>query len=273
MPTMLDRTLGFYPISIATSMAFEGVTHMGEYGDRPGEPEITTIEAIWVNLRTLIRNAIGAFTTEEYTRLDDRCVIDSVMDDWEQIRDRIGPQYPQCELRLYLCEYQGLDHAFPNAYFKASETPKQLHYEALERATMTHFVTNLKEELQVFDWKLSGVKRTTLLTHLPIDLLSYHGFPDLQLLESHTGVIKTRRQWASKLQLDKKVTVIPFNRATLAIFGDGVMFRPQPIKPRRVLIQIGEQRNWNSMTTMSRMVEDVKLAYEPFLLEFLLRYK
>ena len=67
MPTMLDRTLGFFPMSIATSLAFEGVTHLGEYGDRPGEPEINQIEAIWCNLRTLIRNAIGAFTKEKKT--------------------------------------------------------------------------------------------------------------------------------------------------------------------------------------------------------------
>ena len=273
MPTMLDRTLGFFPMSIATSLAFEGVTHLGEYGDRPGEPEINQIETIWCNLRTLIRNAIGAFTTEEFNRLEHQTVIDSVADDWEQIRDRIGPQYPQCEFKLYCCDYQGLDRAFPNAYFKSSETPKQMLYESMERAVLLYFHEQFKEELLIFDWKLNGSKRTTLLSHLPIDLLSYHGFPDLQLLESHTGVIKTRRQWASKLQLDKSVTVIPFNRATLAIFGDGVMFRPQPIKPRRVLIQIGEKRNWNSMTTMSRMVEDVKLAYEPFLVEFLLKYK
>lgn len=273
MPSMLDRTLGFYPISIATSLAFESITHLGEHSDKTGEPEINHMDAIWCNLRTLIRNAIYAFTSDEFMRLDNQTVIDSVLNDWEGVRDRIGHSHPQCEFKLYMCEYKGLDRAFPNAYFKNSETPKQRLYETYERACLEYFHEHLKEELLLFDWKLTGPKRTTLLTHLPVDLLSYHGFPDLQLLESHTGAIKQRRQWASKLQLDKNVTVIPFNRATLAIFGDNVMFRPQNLKARRFLIKIGEQRGWNAMTTKSRMVEDVKLAYEPSLLDFLLKYK
>lgn len=273
MPSMLDRVLGFYPMSIASSLAFESITHMGEHSDKTGELEINHMEAVWCNIRTLIRNAIYAFTSEEFMRLEHQTVIDAVVNDWECISERIAPQYPQCEFKLYMCEYKGLDHAFPNAFFKSSETPKQHMYEEYERVCLEYFHEHYKDAMLIFDWKLNGPKRTTLLTHLPIDLLSYHGFPDLQLLESHTGTIKQRRQWASKLQLDKSVTVIPFNRATLAIFGDNVMFRPQNLKARRLLISIGEKRGWNTMTTKSRMVEDVKLAYEPFLLDFLLRYR
>ena len=46
MLSSLERTLGFYPISIATSMAFEGITRVGEYRDRPGEPELEHMQAI-----------------------------------------------------------------------------------------------------------------------------------------------------------------------------------------------------------------------------------
>ena len=48
MLSTLERTFGFYPISIATSMAFEGITRVGEYRDRPGEPELDHLQAIAV---------------------------------------------------------------------------------------------------------------------------------------------------------------------------------------------------------------------------------
>lgn len=272
MLSTLERTFGFYPISIATSMAFEGITRVGEYRDRPGEPEIEKIPALWINIRTLARNAIGAFNKDQIDQLTGPLVKETILTDLNGILN-IMHEYPNVELNFYICEYHDLDRDWPDVRFKKSETAKQRQHEALERGMVTALREELDGHLLVFNWKLSGKKRTVLLTHMPMDLLSYYEFPDLELLESHTGVIKTRRHWFTKLNIDKELTVIPFNRATLCIFGDKVMILPQDLKARRRLIDIGKKRGWNPMTTTSKMISDVQLEYEPFLVEFLRRYK
>lgn len=272
MLSSLERTLGFYPISIATSMAFEGITHVGEYRDRPGEPELDHLQAIWVNVRTLARNAIGAFSSAQIDQLTGSLIKETILSDLHGLVN-IFHDYPNVELNFYLCEYHDLDRDWPGVRFKNSETAKQKQHEAIERGMVTALREELGDQLLLFNWKLSGKRRTVLLTHMPMDLLSYYEFPDLELLESHTGVIKSRRQWHTKLNIDKELTVIPFNRATLCIFGDKVMILPQDLKTRRRLIDIGTKRGWNPMTTISKMISDTKLEYEPFLVEFLQRYK
>ena len=60
-PISVDRTFGFYSVSIASSLAFEGLLHTGEYADWKGELPIHSYQEIYLNLRTLFRNAFYAF--------------------------------------------------------------------------------------------------------------------------------------------------------------------------------------------------------------------
>jgi hypothetical protein len=124
-------------------------------------------------------------------------------------------------------------------------------------------------DLLIFDCFPNGDKNTTLLTHHPTDLLAYYNFPDLRLVESHTGKVKTRKDWYTKLNLPKGTVCIPFTKATLSLFGDGSYILGQDIKVRKVLIKIGEKYKWNTLTTHSRMLTDIKLEYEPHLYEFI----
>lgn len=273
----LDRKLGFYSSSIGTSLAFEKITYTGEHESLAaggfGPPPITKIGCLWVNLRTLVRNAIEAYNTGDQGTLTVENIIETVEEDWASIRTLMSKEASHAELKLYVCTYHSLDTKFPLAKFRQRESDRMKLFTEIENGVLEHFTKQEDSGLLVFDWRLNGSSDTTLLTHYPLDLTSYYQFPDLQLLESHTGAIKTRKDWQSKLNKKKEINCIPFNITTLQIFGDSHMFAPQDLTIRKALIRIGEKRSWNALTAYSKMREDVKLEYEPFLLEFMSRYR
>ena len=275
--SILDRALGFYSISIGTSLAFEKISYTGEHDNLAaggfGPPPIASIGNLMVNLRTLIRNAIESYPSGALGTLTTAQVIETVEDDWVGVKNIVAKESPQTSLSMYVCTYRGLDTKFPMAKFRQRDSDKQLLLVALENGTLDHFLTKRTDEVKEFDWRLDGSEETTLLTHYPLDLTSYYQFPDLKLLESHTGAIKTRKDWPSKLNKKKDVVCVPFNTTTLQIFGDSHMFSPQDLKIRNMLIKIGEKRGWNALTPYSKMREDIKLEYEPHLLEFISRYR
>lgn len=273
MVDKLDRQLGLLGMSIATSLALEGLFSEGEYAERDEVPAINHTEDLYVNIRTLMRNAYNAFDTDKKIRLTGNDIIDCVVDDWEAIKDAIESRNPAVKVTLYLCEYKSLNNVFKNANFKNNSTAKQVHYETIERDLYKYFREKLTDELIVYDLEIKGERECVLLSHLPLDLLSKSNFPKLSLLESHTGTIKEPRKWNTKLNVKRDGPIVPFNKPMLLIFGDGVMFAAQPMKIRKLLLKISEKRKWNSLTTVSKIMNDIKLEHEPNALEFVARYK
>lgn len=269
----LDRTLGFFSMSIGTSMAFEGLLRVGEHADMPGRPNHDAYEAIYINVRTLVRNVIAAHESETLNYIKSAAIIEGVEQDQAQIISTLEEMLPNKKVVFYLCTHEGLNRKFPNARFKVAETPKQLMLEALETGTLQYFHGLMKdaESEFIFDVDITSNLRTLLLSHQPVDLLSNAKFPDLYLLESHTGKVKSKKDWHTKLNIKKDIVCIPFTRAMLQIFGDGYMFMAQDLKVRRQLVSIGTKRKWHGMTTHSRMVEEIKLEYEPHLYDFVVK--
>lgn len=269
----LDRTLGFFPMSIGTSLAFEGLFRVGDHAELPGKPNHDLYEAVYINMRTLIRNVIQAYESDVLNYIKLEAIVEGVEQDQGQIISTLEEMLPNKKIVFYFCTHEGLNRAFPNARFKVAETPKQLILEGLENGTCEYFYKQMKETTPdyIFDVKLNSTLRTLMLTHQPVDLLSAPQFADLYLLESHTGKTKSKREWYTKLNIKKEIMCIPFTRATLQIFGDGNMFLAQDLKVRRELINIGNKRKWHGMTTHSRMIEEIKLEYEPHLYDFVVK--
>ena len=60
---MSSRTIGQFPLSIATSLAMEAA--FGIYPDRPETKEpILKYDTLWVNVRTIFRNIMGSLEKE-----------------------------------------------------------------------------------------------------------------------------------------------------------------------------------------------------------------
>lgn len=270
-----DRTFGAYPMSIATSLAFEGITHTGEYIDRAqyGPAPILHMECIMVNLRTLLRNAINAFPSSDQMSLRSSMLAECCIEDYESIVELVRNYNSTCEVQLYVSTYKSINRDFKEVNFKKFDTVKQQILTRIEDEVVNRITSSRKDILKVFDYKLKGDKRSVIFTHHPIDLLSYYSFPELDLLESHTGIVKERKKWGTKLNVPKGCTTIPFNKPMLCIFGDKTYVNGQLPKVKKAVISVSEKCGWNALTTVSKQVADCKRMGEPHLAVFIDRYK
>lgn len=279
-----DRRIGFYPISIATSLALEGAMHTGEYDDPSAKDFPLRGKVLFVNMRTLYRNVYNAFGSTDHPYLKTDTIIEALSEDMTGIVDAVKRGEPECEVKFYYCTYKSLNKILGelNYYNRGSDDPKdnstakQKHYRELE-VSMFEALEEAKEDLpssiilEEFDFYLESKKPTVLLTHLPTDLLSEDKMPSCLLLESHTGKVKGRNEWASKLY--GKPKNIPFSKMTLSVFGDGQIIAPQPPKFRKKLLELGAKFRWDHRTSDVRLIEAVKSAKEPHLVTFLRKYK
>lgn len=256
----MDRKMGFYPISIPTSMALESLTNTGDF-QKDGKPAITTAECLMVNLRTLVRNAVRAFG-KDYPKASIEVLVDAVQEDVAGIQQVIEYADLKTELKLYYCDYDDLSKRFPNAKLVSATTDLQVMYAETTKKVLDALKGTLVSGLtvEITDWKLKGLKDTFLLTHLPIDLLSAKEFPRIRLIESHTGRIKTQAEFQSKLKLPKDVSYIPFNGLTLQIFGDGATFKEYDKTVKKKVLEAALKSRWHNLTTETRMKDSLKLG-------------
>ena len=99
-----------------------------------------------------------------------------------------------------------------------------------------------------------------ILTHYPADLLPYKDFKKLDLLESHTGKLKTYINWYSKYYpiSGKDMSILPFTKKLLFIFGDKYQIAPTPIKLRTSIYEVASNSNWSPLTTEKKINLDLK---------------
>jgi len=268
-PISVDRVFGNYPISIASSLALEGLTHTGEYADwsrGKEQPPIHQFQAFYLNIRTLFRNAFYAFE-ENRDSLRADTIRTCIEEDIQNIIATAQAVAPSMVCVPYLCQYKTVNKMFPEAAFKNANTESQIFYNSLEMDVYRMVGNEKLWDTQLFDCEIKGEQDTVILTHLPLDLLSRKHFPKLALIESHTGKLKTHLEWNSKLY--NKPLNVPFNKAFLTLFGDGIMFSPQDLKVRRVVLKAAEKYHWRADTTMDRIKLNLKLMNEPHVMAFL----
>lgn len=269
---LANREKGQYTVSIATSLAFEGL--FGIYPEREGPSRIKEIDAVYINLQTLFRNLIGSLEKEvrgiphpvdfatvmhnELTTLD------------EVIRQGSGDMV---EVVPYLFSYKSINRKFPYALHWNPSTQNQMDLNQLERNVFREFddigsiIAPIKADLDFDD----DNRNVALLTHHPVNLLNRYRFRNLLLLESHTGYLKPSTQWASKLTGLKDIVTVPFDRMTLQVFGDGVMFKSMPVKLKRHLVDISNKNGWGPTTTRDKIIHDVKKERDPTLEAFVMK--
>lgn len=257
--------VGFYPMSIGTSLAIEGLNGTGERVDTNKGFDVKRFGSLFVNLRLLVRNAIASYPYADQSGLTNREIIPLVERDFEGIT-KYAPE--ELEVVPYICNHTSLNKEFKGK-FKQYETDKQKLAIAIEESAIKKLEEKYSENLTHFDIEMRGEKRTICLTHHPIDLLSAGKFPELVLLESHTGKVKPAKEWPTKLRTLEEPGIVPFNKVTLQLYGDNNMFMPQQKKLRDVLLKIGQKKRWNPTTSQSSMLLDVRNAYEPQLYKIL----
>lgn len=281
---LTTRKMGQLPLSIATSIAFESLLNMEPSPDAPAwvrrpsgsiEP-IKKIGELWINLRTLLRNIDGAIDSEvlnESSPMDYYRVLVSEITAIQAIVNDI-PLEQRPKLHFYTKSYENLSRIWPHALFRDVTAPKLKVYSVLENNVMSYFAEDIKKGIYdqdyivIADCYLTPGLRPSLISHFPIDLVLTKGNKFEALIESHTGAIKRREEWHTKLRDGNKYPRIPFDKAMVQIFGDKEnMLSPQTMQIRKTLAAISEKYQWNPTTTRDRVTFCVGQEHEPVLLQ------
>lgn len=268
----LDRETGKYPISVATSLAIEGL--MGIHDNIPPQPSppVTNCDVVAINARTLIRNILGSHDklTSQYITVD--YVVKLVLDEILTIKSILETEtMGRVQTFMYIPSYKFLKLRYRSAVIKEPVTDKQKLAHKFEEDCIELLLKRRGDiyapvSIVDLDIKFENKPRVCLITHLPIDLLHCEGHSSLALLESHTGIVKFSNQWYTKLKNGKELYRIPFDKMSIQFFGDsGGTFGSYDAKMRKVLLEISEKNQWTQLTTKNKIVSDVLHAYEPVL--------
>ena len=249
---MIERELGtVLALSIATAVPLEMLLSL----DRKIKAGF-----IYMNLRTLYRNYHGSFKDPNSISIKD--FVNEFIVELELIDSIIKETLPGTVIPInYITTGKSLVKIMPNADFKTSKTKKQLVYEKLE----LHVIDIVKKRfnsrwLKAFDVLIEGSNtKSLIITHYPLDLLSYPKFRQLDLLESHTGIVKSRSQWITKLSKNSNYQNLPFNILMIQLLGDrSTQFRSKGRKFIDPILLLADENHWNATSTIAKIKFDLK---------------
>lgn len=235
---LLDRPTSGFPMSIGTSLSIESIFNpVSEVYDANREVEkVHNIEQYSVfafNASTILRNILTSIPYHELVQIPRADIYTALLEEIDFLSNHF--QYNNLPFKLYIHTYAYVKSTYENKNkLRTSSTEKQIYLDNL----VTYCLDKLKKEddVDVFhkDVKYHKEDICLLFTHIPFDLLSHHNFLKLDLLESHTGVVKSRVDWNTKYYPipDHDMTFLPFMEYLLNVFGDKIMFKPSPLKER-----------------------------------------
>lgn len=268
----IDRETGKYPISIATSLAMEGLFGIHDNIPPQPTPPVTNCDAVAVNAKTLVRNILGSHDKVNSQFLTVEYVVKLLLDEILTIKNILEIETQgRVQVFMYIPSYKFLKIRYRNAIIKEPTTEKQIAANKFEEDCIELLLKrqgDIHVSFSVVDLDITFNKdpRVFLITHLPIDLLHCKDVKSVALLESHTGIVKYSNQWYTKLKNGKDLYRIPFDVMSIQFFGDsGGMFVPYENKMRKVLLEIAEKNQWTQLTSKNKIVGDVMRDYEPVL--------
>lgn len=257
-----ERRLGYFPLSIATSIAIEKI--LGYVTDDTGmttrvaSMPISGYNKFWVNVATLYRNMFGAMEKDQDFSVSSMMYAAALVAEMAQIRELVKEHAPEIEVVFYVANHRNIATAYPGAVLREQKGQRQLEYRA-KMIQSIGYALSLAEKsdnpIRLFsnDALIHGSYRVLLLSHMAIDLLSEPRLHTLDLLESHTGAIKPKALWYSKLITAKQMPNIPFNKLTLVVFGDSETFSPQPHAIKTALLSVADKKYWTAVTSYERV--------------------
>ena len=256
---LYNRAIGeTLPVSIGTSLIVDG----------PKADPSRWNQVVLINLLTLSRNIIQSVPAASQFDLRSDDVTEVVLTEMDILRQSLNAYAPGVQVEFYLPDYKLIYIDFPMAKPRLFNTKNKQFVQQMMLDVRVKLKELIEEENKKRDerkqeplpirimhgWKLDKDKRkTTILTSFPTDLLSQYQFPALTLLESHTGAVKSRREWNTKLNWHKKEDIVnmPFMKFTLQVFGDDVFFIQQNLKVKQWVVDMSKRDRWTPITTES----------------------
>jgi hypothetical protein len=268
-----ERSTGYFPLSIATSLALEGA--VGIHPDNPAGPKMLhDFSGHWVNVKTLFRNYYEAIGKDNIPMVDLKDLIESFRQELDHYRT-ISEEQGQGKFKtvFYCPDYIGLNTRFPHAILRVDSTSNQVLFAKSMGMVLGEVIKNEKDLIKLYPLKITDPQpsNTLVLTNYAYDLTT-NAFDNLSLLESHTGAIKDKSRWHSKLYNGKDLPMIPFRECFLSIFGDNQLFRPIGATYRRTLVDLGKKYNWSFATSRDKVNYGIDSLTDKFLADQLRVY-
>lgn len=244
-----------FPVSIGTGLALETLFQpTQDVVDEEREviklADLSEYTLYVFNLATLLRNIINSLPSRELIRIPKKDILQTLIDEIDFINNYFDSQ--SIAVKFYVNSYEIAKRNYSDPkYLRVPKTDQQ----HLINSIYDYCLKEMKKEENVYTFNstISFQKQDSVLlfSHVPYDLLSHGRFMKLDLLESHTGLIKTRKDWFSKYYPIPKedMSFMPFMEYALTIFGDRVMFKPAPMKERKNLLEVMRKKNVNPLTS------------------------
>ena len=252
---LLSRPMSGFPVSIATGLALETLfTPIQAVYDESREvnnlTDLSTYSVYIFNISTLLRNLINSINYKDLVTIPIPDIHEALLEEINFLTNHFGSS--QINIKFYINTYAFVHNAYKEGdKLRKSKTDKQLYIDSI----FTYCLDRIKKEddVEVFtkDIRYNKTDSALLFTHVPFDLLNYDNFVKLDLLESHTGMIKTRKDWNTKYYPipNHDMSFLPFMEYLLVTFGDHVMFSPDPIAKRLELYDALKKKSVNPLTT------------------------
>lgn len=259
------------PISIGTAQAIESLCGLGDFFSK--NPPVKRYDQIWVNLRTLFRNCYNSLDNNNREVFTAEEIHTAIKEDWLILQGAIRQgSHGRVKAVLYFCSMESFEKEFPHARYKELSTKRQRNEQNMENKVLELFFEERDEddEIKTFNVRITGQHpKVGIITHYPVDLLWYRHFSTLELVESHTGTIKARADWHTKLTGGRRLSHIPFNRLTIQVFGDGnVLFASMLPSIKKEIDDIARTNRWHSLTTSDKIRHNLTKIYDPRVKEF-----
>jgi len=260
------RTISSFGISIGTGLALEALFNVTteRYDDNrviPDKVRVDDYTIHYFNIFTIARNIISALTVKN--SVDMLYASNQLMQTLVEEVNTIHSLYDMsnCKPVLYIPDYKSLykdinlgktGDVVTKDYFTREYVLNNLKV-ASDHITMTVEHGN-KHKLK------PNTNKVLITTHLSVDLLNISKIKNLYLLESHTGKLKSYREWYSKLHKIGKLSleVFPFIEEIVYILGDGGISLMMKLHIRRELHRLAMEKRWTSYTSKVVVIQHIR---------------
>lgn len=253
---VVGRELGALPISVGTSLALEAYRTEAK----------THYLHLYVNLQTMFRNLYTSLPAVDAERVSKALWAETLVEEIRMVQRIVLETNPKMKVVFYAPDYSDIYKLIPKAKLRVASTPKQMYYKEVNDDVLVlakYAVRALESEgikvLYVGHQPPEVKAGALIITHFAVDLLACPW--NTRLLESHTGKVKDRSQWSTKLSGSLDYSIIPFNKLTLTVFGDSTLIAPQPLVARKDLYAVAVEKKWTAVTTydyVKRSVEQMR---------------
>lgn len=267
--SLAARQISGFPVSLATSLSLESLFPMQlkPYDPERKVPQVVDLNKYgdcWFNVSTLFRNMVGALDREVASKIPPRDYAMALETEIDVINSLfLNEGRGVCKPQFYVCNYDKLKMTGLKLFhLREDKTDIQRAYTKKHDDTVK-LMLKTNDVIRNFDLeiKTQGPRTNAIvLTHQPWDLLSHKNFNRLDLLESNTGRLKSRYLWSTKYYPigTADMSILPFNRKLLLLIGDRSLIHPQDMKVRRLVLECAVKNKWTSMTTESKVLDDLR---------------